>query len=55
MKIAFALLAWAAVLTGAWVIWMASQLYQVLPGVFGAEGLVVALAIWMTLEARKCG
>lgn len=55
MKIAVALLIWAAVLAGAWVIWMASQLYQVLPGVFGAEGLAVVFAIWMTLEARKCG
>jgi len=55
MKIALSLLAWAAVLTGAWVIWMASQLYQVRPGVFGAEGLAVVLAVWMTLEARKCG
>jgi len=26
MKIALSLLAWAAVLAGAWVIWMASQL-----------------------------
>ena len=28
MKIALALLMWAAVLAGAWVIWMASQLYR---------------------------
>jgi len=55
MKIVLALLGWAAVLAGAWVIWMASQLYQVRPGVFGAEGLAVVLAVWMTLEARKCG
>ena len=55
MKIALSLLAWAAVLAGAWVIWMASQLYQILPGVFGAEGLAVMFAIWMTQEARKCG
>jgi hypothetical protein len=55
MKIAIALLVWTAVLAGAWVIWMASQLYQVLPGVFGAEGLAVVFAIWMTLEVRKCG
>ena len=55
MKIALALLAWAAVLAGAWVIWMASQLFHVLPRVFGAEGLAVVLAVWMTLEARKCG
>jgi hypothetical protein len=55
MKIALSLLAWAAVLAGAWVIWIASQLYQVRPGVFGAEGLAVVLAVWMTLEARKCG
>jgi hypothetical protein len=55
MKISLALLTWAAVLAGAWVIWMASQLYEVRPGVFGAEGLAVVFAIWMTLEARKCG
>jgi len=55
MKIAFALLAWAVVLAGAWVIWMASNLYEVRPGVFGAEGLAVVFAVWMTLEARKCG
>jgi hypothetical protein len=55
MKIAFALLTWAAVVAGAWVIWVASQLYQVRPGVFGAEGVAVVVAIWMTLEARKCG
>jgi|GEM_PF-6894413 len=55
MKIALALLAWAAVLAGAWVIWMASQLYQVRHGVFGAEALAVVFAVWMTLEARKCG
>ena len=55
MKIVLALLAWTAALAGAWVIWMASQLYQVRPGVFGSEGLVVVFAVWMTLEARKCG
>jgi hypothetical protein len=55
MKIALALLMWAAVLAGAWVIWMASQLYQVRPGVFGAEGLAAMFAVWMTLEAHKCG
>jgi hypothetical protein len=55
MKIALALLAWAAVLAGGWVIWMASQLFHVLPGVFGAESLAVVFAIWMTQEARKCG
>ena len=55
MKIAFALLTWAAVLAGAWVIWMASQLYEVRPGVFGTEALVILFAVWMTLEARKCG
>jgi hypothetical protein len=55
MKIALALLMWAAVLAGAWVIWMASQLYPVGSGVFGAEGLAVVFAMWMTLEARKCG
>ena len=55
MKIVLALLAWAAVLACAWVIWMASQLYQVGPGVFGAEGMVVVFAVWITLEARKCG
>ena len=55
MKIAIALLAWAVVLAGAWVIWMASQLYQVLPGVFGAEALAVVFAIGMAPEVRKCG
>ena len=55
MKIALALLIWAAVLAGAWLIWMSSQLVQILPGVFGAEGLAVVFAVWMTLEARKCG
>lgn len=55
MKIALALLMWAAVLAGAWVIWMASQLYPVRPGVFGVEGLTIVFAVWMTLEARKCG
>jgi hypothetical protein len=52
MKIALALLAWAAVPAGAWV---ASQLYQIRPGVFGAEALAVVFAVWMTQEARKCG
>jgi hypothetical protein len=37
------------------VIWMASQLFQILPGVFVAEALTVVFAVWMTLEARKCG
>lgn len=55
MKIALALLIWASVLAGAWVIWMASQLFQVRPGAFGAEALAVVFAVWMTLEARKCG
>lgn len=55
MKVALVLLMWAAVAAGAWVIWMASHLYHVRAGVFGTEGLAVALAIWMTLEARKCG
>ena len=55
MKIALALLTWAAALAGAWLIWMASQLFQIFPGVFGAEGLAVVFAVWMTLEARKCG
>ena len=55
MKIALVLLTWAAVLAGAWVIWMASQLYQVRHGVFGAEALSVVFAVWITLEARKCG
>jgi len=55
MKITLALLTWAAVLAGAWVIWMASQLCQVRPGAFGAEALAVVFAVWMTLEARKCG
>ena len=52
MKIALALLMWAAVLAGAWVIWMASQLYPVRPGVFGVEGLTIVFAVWMTLEAQ---
>ncbi|WP_156433769.1 hypothetical protein [Bradyrhizobium retamae] len=55
MKIVLAVLAWTAVLAGGWVLWMASQLYQVRPGVFGAEGLAIVFAVWMTLEARKCG
>ena len=55
MKMALALLAWAAVLAGAWVIWMASQFFQVRPGAFGAEALAVVFAVWMTLEASKCG
>jgi hypothetical protein len=55
MTIALALLAWAVALAGAWVIWMTSQLYEVRPGVFGAEALVIVFAVWMTLEARKCG
>jgi hypothetical protein len=55
MKIALALLAWAAVLAGAWVIWIASQLFQLRHGVFGAEALAVVFAVWMTLEASKCG
>ena len=55
MKIAFALVAWAAALAGGWLIWTASQLFQVRPGAFGAEVLAVVLAVWMTLEARKCG
>ena len=55
MKIALALLAWAAMLAGAWVMWMASQLYKVHPGVFGAEGLAVVFVVWITLEGCKCG
>jgi hypothetical protein len=55
MKIAIAVLIWLAVLLGGWSIWMVSQLYHVRPGIFGAEGLVIVFAIWMTLEARKCG
>jgi len=55
MKIALALLGWTAVLVGGWMIWMVSRFFQVLPGVFGAEGLAVVFAVWMTLEARKCG
>ena len=55
MKIVLALLMWTAVLVGGWVIWMVSQLHQVRPGVFVAEAMAVVLAIWMTLEARKCG
>jgi hypothetical protein len=34
---------------------MASQLYQIRPGAFGAKGLAVVFVVWMTLEARKCG
>jgi hypothetical protein len=55
MKIALALLAWAAVPAGAWVIWMANLLYQVRPGAFVAEALAAVFAVWITLEARKCG
>ena len=55
MKIALAMLMWAAVLVGGWMIWMVSQLHHVGPGVFGAEGLAIVFAVWMTLEARKCG
>jgi hypothetical protein len=55
MKIALAVLAWVAALAGGYVIWMASQLYQIMPGVFGAEGLAILFAVWITLEARKCG
>jgi hypothetical protein len=25
------------------------------PGVFGVEGLTIVFAVWMTLEARRCG
>ena len=52
MNIALARMTWTAVLAGAW---MASQLNEVRPGVPGAEGLAVVFAVWMTLEARKCG
>ena len=55
MMIVFAVLSWAATLAGASMIWMASQLHHIRPGVFGAEGLTIVFAIWMTLEARKCG
>jgi hypothetical protein len=55
MRIALALLTWLAVVVGGWMIWMVGQLYHVRPGLFGAEGLAVVLAIWMTLEARRCG
>lgn len=55
MKIALAALMWTAVFSGGWLIWMVSQLHVVRPGVLGAEGLAFVLAIWMTLEARKCG
>ncbi|MCA6117870.1 hypothetical protein J6524_23765 [Bradyrhizobium sp. WSM 1738] len=55
MKIVLALLMWVAVLVGGWMIWMASQLYHIRPGVFGAVGLAIVFAIWVTLEARKCG
>jgi hypothetical protein len=52
MKIALALLTWLAVFVG---VWMVGQIHHVRPGVFGAEAMAVVLAIWMTLEARKCG
>jgi hypothetical protein len=55
MKLALALLTWMVVLVGGWMIWMACQLYHIRPGVFGAEGLAIVFAIWITLEARKCG
>ena len=55
MKIVLALLAWAAALAGGWLVWAASQIFQIRPGVLGAEGLLVVFAVWMTLEARKCG
>lgn len=55
MKIALAASIWAAVLAGGSSIWMVSQLYQVRPGMFGVEGMAIALAIWMTLEACRCG
>jgi hypothetical protein len=35
--------------------WMANQLFQILPCVFGAKALAVVFAVRMTLEARKCG
>ncbi len=38
MKILLAQMTWTAVLAGAWVIWMASRLYEVRPGLSGAEG-----------------
>jgi hypothetical protein len=55
MRIAVVLLIWAAVPAGAWVIWMVGQLYQIRPGAFGAEALAGVFAVWMTLEASKCG
>jgi hypothetical protein len=55
MKIAIAPLMWTAALAGTWVIWMASQLYPVRPGVFGTDALAAVFAVWMTLEIRKCG
>ena len=55
MKIALAVLVWLAVFFSGWTIWMASQLNHIRPGVFGAEGLAIVFAVWMTLEARKCG
>lgn len=55
MKIALAVLSWTVALAGGSMICAASQLYHIRPGVFGAEGLMIAFAIWMTLEARKCG
>jgi hypothetical protein len=55
MKIILATLAWAVALAGGWVIWVTSQLYHLRPGVFGAEGLVVMFALWLTWETRKCG
>ena len=55
MKIALAALMWTAVLSGGWVIWMVSLLHAVRPGALAAGGWAFVLAIWMTLEARKCG
>jgi len=49
MKIALALLTWAAVLAGAWVIgWRASSTRSV-------PERLVPFVVWTTLEARKCG
>lgn len=55
MVAVLAALAWAVAFAGGWVIWTASQIYHVRPGVLGAEGLAVVFALWLTLEARKCG
>jgi len=55
MMIILAALVWVVALAGGWVIWTASQIYHVRPGVLGAEGLAVVFALWLTWETRKCG